>query len=185
MKVFCETEMNKSIYSTPRSSVYTQVNNYNSEGTHILGIEAGTYRFTVIGGGGGSAQVDGGTDEYTDTVWAHHYGHNGAAGGVFEGYLQLPKGTLSILTGAVGINLAGKGNTAGNGGDSYVIFVPEGSSTGTEIVRAGGGHSGYPEGNSFMAPTPGGTVTYDSNYVTEVIKAQPGADGLSTWVVFI
>lgn len=156
---------------------------------------AGTYNYTItdtmdclielIGGGGGSAQVDGGVDPYSDTAFSWHYGHNGANGGYFKGIAHLTPGTLSITVGAVGTNNAGKGVTSGNGGDSYAIFTPTGGSA-VEIARAGGGHSGYPDSEYFYDSTSGGTVTYNSTYITKVIKSNRGSNsGSVTWTIRI
>lgn len=174
-------------YQMPSESTigYYKENEYTTAGTYTYNITtAGNYLITLIGGGGGSAQVDGGVDSYSDTDWSYHYGHSGGNGGRFEGWANLGVGTLSITIGAVGTNRAGKGNTSGNGGDSYAIYTPENGSP-VEIARAGGGHSGYPEGSSFGATVPGGTVTYNSNYFTQIIMAQQGTSGKRVWTVHI
>ena len=165
-------------------TIYYKEQEYTSSGTYTYNIEGGTYRINLVGGGGGSAQTDGGTDSYTDTAYANHYGNDGANGGIFEGIASLPKGTLKITVGAVGTNQAGKGVASGNGGDSYAVFTPDGG-TAVEIARARGGKSGYPTGDNYKVNVAGGTVTYNSSYFTKVNYAIKGIDGTLIWSVKI
>ena len=158
---------------------------YTTAGTYTFNItEPSQVYISLIGGGGGSAQVDGYGDPYSDTARTNHYGHSGGNGGRFEGWANLGVGTLQIKVGAVGTNRAGQGVAAGNGGDSYAVYTPE-NGTPVEIARARGGHSGYPDGSTYMVDVPGGTVTYDPNYFSKIEIAQTGASGHYLWVVHI
>ena len=164
---------------------YYKGQDYTTAGTYTYNItRAGKYRITLIGGGGGSAQVDGGTDPYSDTGWSWHYGHNGANGGVFEGWARLEPGTLTIVVGSVGANRAGKGSAAGNGGDSYAIYTPTGGSP-VEIARAYGGHSGYPDGSSFGEEVLGGGTWHNPSYFSSIVKMQNGSNAYLIWSVRI
>lgn len=164
-------------------TIYYIKKEHTEAGEYTVNVETeGLYKLTVIGGGGGSAYVDGGSDSYADTSRAWHYGHDGGCGGTFVGYARLTKGTLTITVGAVGANMAGKGNTAGHGGDSYVVFTPENGEP-IEIIRACGGHSGFHD-SSFNQPVAGGEVTYDPNYIEKVVQADKGADGILRWSFF-
>ena len=165
-------------------TIYYKENQYTSSGTYTYNITGGLYRINLIGGGGGTGQTDGGTDKYSDTAYANHYGNNGADGGMFEGLASLPKGTLKITVGAVGTNRAGKGVASGHGGDSYAVFTPENGQA-VEIARAKGGHSGYPDGDTYKVAVSGGAVTYNSSYFVKIYAATKGVDGTLQWSVKI
>ena len=184
-KILIETSRDDYDSYSDEGRTYYKAYDYTTPGTYTFNIEkSGLYLITLIGGGGGSAQTDGGTDNYADTGWANHYGHNGANGGIFQGYANLTSGTLTITVGAVGTNLAGKGNAAGNGGDSYAIYTPL-SGDPIEIARAGGGHSGFPEGSNYSVDVPGGIVTYDFTFFEKIVKVETGKPGKLVWVVHI
>lgn len=161
----------------------TIIANDTTAGTYTYSVPSGLYNITLVGGGGGSAYTDGGRDNYSDTAWAHHYGKNGAGGGIFKGIARLPKGTLSVTVGAVGVNQAGEGEASGNGGDSYAIFTPENGQP-VEIARACGGKSGYPDGDNYQVTITGGAVIYNSKYFEKVILAQTGESSTLKWSVY-
>lgn len=165
-----------------KRTLYTKDTEYTTADTYTQEITGGAYRINLVGGGGGSAYTDGGTDSYSDTNWAWHYGKSGSNGGTFDGLAVLPKGTLSITVGAVGTNQAGKGDASGNGGDSYVIFTPENGEP-VEIARAYGGKSGYPDGSNFQTAVEGGKVTYNPDYFDSVDVAQQGMSGVLKWSI--
>lgn len=184
-KALIETSRDDYDSYSDEGRVYYKAYDYSTAGTYTFNIErSGLYLITLIGGGGGSAQTDGGTDAYADTGWANHYGHNGGNGGIFQGYANLASGTLTITVGAVGKNLAGKGNAAGNGGDSYAIYTPL-SGDPIEIARAGGGHSGYPDGSNYTVNVPGGTITYNATFFEKIVKIETGKPGKLVWMVHI
>lgn len=163
--------------------IYYKSNEYTEAGEYTVDIVTeGLYKLTVIGGGGGCAYVDGGKDGYSDTSRAWHYGHDGGYGSSFIGYANLTKGTLTITVGVAGVNYAGQGVATGHGGDSYVTFTPENGEP-VEIIRAGGGHSGF-HASSFTANVAGGEVTYDPTYIEKVVQANKGADGTLRWSLF-
>jgi hypothetical protein len=164
--------------------VYYKQNEYTIAGDYTIDIKTdGIYKLTVIGGGGGSGQVDGGVDAYGDTARTNHYGHDGGCGGIFVGYALLTKGTLSITVGNVGLNRAGKDVATGHGGDSYVVFTPEGGEP-IEIIRACGGHSGFHE-TTFTYEVDGGVVTFNPDYIVKVLQANKGRNGRYNWVVHL
>ena len=165
------------------TTIYGKTTEYTTNGTYTFNIEnGGLYNIELIGAGGGSAYTDGSTDSYSDTAWAQHYGKSGGNGAIFEGVARLSKGTLSITVGKVGANLAGKGNTAGDGGDSYIIFTPANGEP-VEIVRAGGGKSGYPSGDTYQIDVEGGNVTYNSDYIVKIMQNTKGKNGTLKWSV--
>jgi hypothetical protein len=165
-----------------QKNVYYTEDEYTTSGTYTYSVTGGKYQIHLVGGGGGSAQTDGGTDSYSDTSWAWHYGKSGSNGGTFDGLAVLPKGTLEIVVGAVGTNVAGKGVASGNGGDSYAIFTPENGEP-VEIARACGGKSGYPDGSNYQTAVEGGKVTYNPDYFEVVDIAQQGMSGILKWSV--
>lgn len=143
---------------------------------------------TLVGGGGGSGQVDGGTDSYSDTAWAEHYGHNGGGGGYFHGIAHLTKGTLKVTVGGAGVSQLGSSydpNAVGYAGeDSYAVFTPENGSP-VEIARAKGGQCGSPYPPSYSALAEGGKVTYNSSYFPNPVEAIAGEDGGIPWAIHI
>lgn len=164
-------------YSLAYSQSFIQDQEYPLPNTyHIPIVRDCDVTIELIGGGGGAGISDGGIDQYSDTSWGNHYAHDGAGGGYFKGTAHLSKGVLDLTVGSAGIFGAGKGNTSGHGGDSYAVFTPSRGAP-IEIARASGGHSGYPDGSSFYASVPGGSVTYNSAYIDSVIEVVEGTSG--------
>jgi len=140
-------------------------------GVYYTNMEAGSSAtIELVGGGGGIAYRDGGVDEYGDTAWAWHYWHEGGGGAYFKGvFYTASAGVLKLITPSA--------NGSGKGGDAIATFTPQGGFE-VEVARAGGGAYGAPPVSwGFWASVSGGTVSYNSDYITQVIHSINGTSG--------
>lgn len=153
--------------------------NLTNPGSYTYNFDSyGDYIIDLVGAGGGSWQTDGGVDEYSDTQWAHHYGHGGGSGAYIKIFATLPPGKLVItVPGAQGARSGAKG------ADATAVFTPIGGSPVT-IARANGGNGGHVPAPSYYAGAWGGSYSYDSKYVREVIIGRNGNAGYVSYRIF-
>lgn len=154
------TENANNLKNLTNPGTYTyQLNNY------------GDYIIDLVGAGGGTWQTDGGVDGYNDTAWAHHYGHDAGSGAYIKIFATLPPGKLVIT-----VPPAQGARSGANGAAATAIFTPIGGSSVT-IARANGGNTGKVPTPTYHAAATGGTYSYNSKYVREVIIGRNGNAG--------